>query len=147
MYRLIVTLLLLFFITACSDQDHVKKIISSKNAPEVIGPYSQAVQMGNIIFLSGQIAINPETNKMVTDDFEKETRQVLDNIKAVLKEAGYEMKHIVKATVYLTDLDNYSKLNKIYSSYFDGDYPARVAVEIDELPKKANIEISVIAKK
>ena len=103
--------------------------------------------MGNIIFLSGQIAINPESKKMIKSDFSKETRQALDNIKAVLEEAGYNMKHIVKATVFLTDLDNYDKMNEIYSSYFDGEYPAREAVQVEELPKKANVEISVIAMK
>lgn len=125
-----------------------KKIpINSKNAPKPIGPYSQAIKTDGLLFVSGQIAINPATNEMTLDNIETEARQVMENIKAILTEAGYEMKDIVKSTIYLTDLSHFAIVNEIYGSYFEGNYPARETVQVTKLPKGARIEISVIAYK
>jgi 2-iminobutanoate/2-iminopropanoate deaminase len=114
----------------------------------VIGPYSPAVRVGNFLFVSGQIALDPETGVMRNESIEQETRQVLDNMRRILQAAGYDSSHVISATVYLKDIANYGKMNTIYGGYFqDGAYPARVAVQVAALPKEANVEIAVIAYK
>ncbi len=124
-----------------------KEIINTTHAPKPIGPYSQAVLAGNMLFVSGQIAINPETNQMVTSNIEDETKQVMANIKGILKEAGLDFGDIVKTTIFVKDLNNFAKINEIYGSYFTADFPARETVEVSRLPKDVNVEISVVALK
>ena len=114
----------------------------------VIGPYSPAVRVGKFLFVSGQIALDPATGQMRQDSIGVETKQVLDNVMAVLRSQGYDSSHVVSATVYVRDMKNYATINTIYAGYFqEKNYPARVAVEVSALPKGANIEIAVIAFK
>jgi 2-iminobutanoate/2-iminopropanoate deaminase len=114
----------------------------------VIGPYSPAIRVGNFLFVSGQIALDPATGAMKQESLEAETRQVLDNVTAILRSQGYDGSHVVSATVYLKNMKDYAAVNKIYAGYFkENDYPARVAVEVAALPRGANIEIQVIACK
>ena len=136
---------LLIFQISFSQTD--KKIIYTDKAPKPIGPYSQAILSGNTLYLSGQIALDSSTGKIIEGDIQKEARQVLDNIKNVLETAGYKMKDIVKTTIYLTDMENFAAVNKIYATYFEGNFPARETVQVAALPKKARVEISVIAVK
>ena len=111
-----------------------------------IGPYSPAVRVGNFLFLSGQIALNPETGTLNNETIEAETRQVFDNIRRLLRAEGYDSSHVISATVYLRDMNNFAKMNAVYGSYFQqGRYPVRTTVGVADLPKQANIEISVIA--
>lgn len=115
---------------------------------DVIGPYSPAVKVGRLLFVSGQIGLDPATGKLRSDNIEVETRQVLDNLSALLRAAGYDSTHVVSATVYLKNINDYQKMNLIYGGYFrEGEYPARVAVEVRALPRDANVEISAIAYK
>jgi len=120
-----------------------KSIVKPVN---VIGPYSPGVRIGNFLFVSGQIALDPETLKQ--DNIEIETRQVLENLRRILGAAGFDSSHVVSATVYLRNMNDYQKMNAVYGGYFqEGAYPARVAVQVGDLPRQANIEISVIAYK
>ena len=125
----------------------IKKIISTPNAPAAIGPYSQAVLSGNTLYCSGQIALNPETGNLVTDDITIETQQVLKNIGVVLQEAGMDYSHVVKATIFLASMDDYASVNDVYATYFSDRPPAREAVAVKTLPKNVHVEISVIAVK
>lgn len=120
-------------------------VIFTEAAPKPIGPYSQAIMKGNCLFVSGQIAINPKTNELDTSSFENETKQVMENIKVILKAAKMEMNTIAKSTIYLTDLKNFKAVNEIYGSYFPVNAPARETVQVVALPKGARIEISVVA--
>ncbi len=122
-----------------------KEIIFTDQAPAPIGPYSQAVAVGNLIFVSGQIAIDPAGGAMVNSSIVRETHQVMQNIKSILEKAGLDMSHIVKATIFLTNMEDFAEVNSVYSSYFQGQYPARETVEVAGLPKNAHVEISVIA--
>ncbi|HPT88904.1 MAG TPA: RidA family protein [Bacilli bacterium] len=123
------------------------KIINTKNAPAAIGPYSQAILVNNILFTSGQIPINPETNEIVSSDIEEQTKQVLKNIKAILEEAGYNLNDVAKTTIYLKDLQHFGTVNKIYEEFFNGHKPARTTIEVSRLPKDVLIEIDAIALK
>jgi 2-iminobutanoate/2-iminopropanoate deaminase len=115
---------------------------------DVIGPYSPAVRIGNFLFLSGQIGLDQESGQLRNESIEAETRQVLDNLNTVLHAAGFDSSHVVNATVYLKNMNDYPKMNLIYGGYFqDGNYPARVTVEVSNLPRQANIEIALIAYK
>lgn len=126
----------------------MKKIINTKNAPAPIGPYNQAVFAGNMLYISGQIAIHPVTGELQTDDLEKETSQVLENLKAILTEAGLGMENIVKTSIFISDMNNFGKINEVYGRYFEADSaPARETVEVANLPKFVNVEISAIAIK
>lgn len=122
-----------------------KKIIHTTAAPGAIGPYSQAIQAGNLLFVSGQIPINPVTNELVMDNIQDETKQVMENLKAVLSAANIGLENIVKTTIFLSDMDLFAAVNEVYGSYFTGDYPARETVAVKGLPKGVNVEISVIA--
>ncbi|MBL4705605.1 MAG: RidA family protein [Flavobacteriales bacterium] len=122
-----------------------KEIFETKNAPAPIGPYNQAVALNGTLFMSGQIAINPENGELVTDNIEAETHQVMKNIEAVLTEAGCTFKSVIKCSIFISDMNNFSKINEVYGSYFSDDYPARECVEVSVLPKNVNVEISVIA--
>jgi len=124
-----------------------KKIITTSNAPEPIGPYNQAVMAGNFLFISGQIAINPATGNIEATDTQSETHQVMQNLKAVLREAGMDFSNVVKTTIFLSDMGLFSVVNEVYGRYFSGDFPARETVAVKGLPKNVNVEISMIAAK
>ena len=124
-----------------------KQIINTPNAPAPIGPYNQATMTGNMLFASGQIAINPATNQLITTDIVAETHQVMQNVKAVLEAAGMDFSNVLKSTIFITDMNDFSKINEVYGSYFTGNYPARETVQVAALPKGVHVEISVIASK
>jgi 2-iminobutanoate/2-iminopropanoate deaminase len=123
----------------------MKKIIQTAYAPMPIGPYSQAILVNGILYASGQIAIDPQTGEVVDKSIEDETHQVMKNIKAVLKAADMSFSNVVKTTIFLSDMDYFTKVNETYGKYFDGDYPARETVAVKTLPKNVNVEISVTA--
>lgn len=126
----------------------MKKIINTSNAPAPVGPYNQSILFNGILFVSGQIAINPESGKLIIDTIEEETHQVMKNIQAILTNAGLTLEHILKCSVFVSDMNNYSRINDVYAEYFDEETaPARELVEVANLPKFVNIEISVIAGK
>lgn len=122
-----------------------KKILNTVNAPSPIGPYSQALQVGTMVFISGQIAINPATGNIDADDIIAETHQVMHNLKAILAEAGMDFNSVIKTTIFLTDMANFASVNEVYGKYFHGDFPARETVAVKGLPKNVNVEISMIA--
>jgi len=122
-----------------------KTIIHTQDAPAPIGPYNQAVQTDNLVFVSGQVALDPQSGEMKNADLITETHQVMKNLQAVLNAAGCDFSHIVKTTIFLSDMQLFAQVNEIYGSYFQGDYPARETVAVKGLPKNANVEISVIA--
>jgi 2-iminobutanoate/2-iminopropanoate deaminase len=122
-----------------------KKVIYSAQAPEPIGPYSQAVQAGNMLFVSGQIAIQKSTGNLLTGNIEEETRQVMENVSAILKAAGLDFSNVVKCSIFLKDMGTFPKVNDIYGKYFQQNPPARETVEVSRLPKDVNVEISCIA--
>jgi 2-iminobutanoate/2-iminopropanoate deaminase len=124
-----------------------KNVIFSSDAPEPIGPYSQAIQTGNMLFISGQIAIQKSTGKIITADIESETKQVMENLSVILKAAGLNFSHVVKSTIFLKDMDMFPKVNAIYGQHFLQQPPARETVEVSRLPKDVNVEISCIAVK
>jgi 2-iminobutanoate/2-iminopropanoate deaminase len=126
----------------------MKTIITTSKAPAPIGPYSQAVLSGNTLYTSGQIAFNPETMALVLDDIKTETKQVMENMKAVLTAAGMTFENVVKATIFISDMDNFSQINEVYGSYLnEATAPARETVQVARLPKDVNVEISMIAVK
>ncbi len=125
----------------------MKKIIYTSNSPAPIGPYSQAIVANGFLFASGQIAINPESNELNISTLEEETHQVMRNIKALLVEAEYEFEHIIKTTIFLSDMSLFAAVNEIYGSYFTNDFPARETVAVKGLPKGVNVEISITAYK
>ena len=124
---------------------HMKKIISTNEAPAAIGPYSQAVRSGSFLFCSGQIPLDPKSGEIVPGDITAQTRRVLDNIAAVLRAEGLSFDNVVKTTIFLTNLGDFQRINEIYGSYFKQDPPARSTVQVSALPKGANVEIEVIA--
>lgn len=125
----------------------VKKIINTSKAPAPIGPYSQAVQVGDLLFISGQVAINPATNNVEAKNINEETVQVMKNITAILHEAQMDFNNVIKTTIFLSDMSLFSTVNEIYAGYFSGDYPARETVAVKGLPKNVNVEISIIASR
>ena len=125
----------------------MKKIINTPNAPAPIGPYNQAVMTGDMLFISGQVALVPGTGELANADLTQETNQVMKNLKAILTEAGMEFSHVVKTTIFLSDMSLFGAVNEIYGSYFTSDYPARETVAVKGLPKNVNVEISMIASK
>ena len=124
-----------------------KKAINTSSAPAPIGPYNQAIQFGNLLFISGQVAINPATGNVEATDVLGETHQVMHNLKAILAEAGMNFNHALKTTIFLSDMDLFTTVNEIYGKYFSGDFPARETVAVKGLPKNVNVEISMIAGK
>lgn len=122
-----------------------KTIITTTEAPAPIGPYNQAVQMGNFLFISGQICIDPPTGELKKKDLQEETHQVMHNLKAILQAAGMNFGNVVKTTIFLTDMNRFSEVNEVYGKYFDADFPARETVQVSALPKFVNVEISMIA--
>lgn len=125
----------------------MKKIINSKNAPEPIGPYSHANQFGNILFVSGQIPLDASTGELKMGSVEEETEMCLKNVQFVLQEAGYELTDVVKASIFITDMSQFSRINEVYARYFSENPPARECVQVAALPRGVNVEISVIAIK
>ncbi len=125
----------------------MKRIIHTSNAPAPIGPYSQAVETGNTLFVSGQVAIDPATNQVIAGSVEDEAHRVMLNIGAILTEAGYSFQDVIKTTIFLTSMDLFARVNAVYGFYFAGDFPARETVAVVGLPKNVNVEISVIASK
>lgn len=119
--------------------------VNTPNAPQPIGPYNQAIKAGDYLFVSGQIAINPETNKLIVGDIAVEARMVFENISHILKKADLNFSHVVKASIFLKDMSTFPIINEIYKQYFEEPYPARETVEVSRLPKGVNIEVSVIA--
>lgn len=124
-----------------------KKIIHTAHAPQAIGPYSQAVQVGTMLFLSGQIAINPQLGELELNDISTETHRVMKNIHAVLEAAGYDFKDVAKTTIFLSSMSHFNEVNTVYASYFNDAFPARETVAVAGLPKNVNVEISMIAIK
>lgn len=125
----------------------MKEIINTKEAPQPIGPYNQAVAAGGFLFISGQIAIEASSGQLIIDDITSEIHTVLKNLKAILTAAGLTFDHVVKTTIFLSDMNNFALVNEIYGSYFNGNFPARETVEVSVLPKNVNVEISAIAIK
>ena len=123
----------------------MKKVISTQQAPAAIGPYSQAIQVGNLVYTSGQIPIDPSTGSLVEGGIKEQTRQSLLNVKAILEEAGLTMGNVVKTTVFMADMNDFADMNAVYASFFTEPYPARSAVAVKTLPKGALVEIEVIA--
>ena len=123
----------------------MKKAIQIANAPAPIGPYSQAIKANNMLFISGQIAINPKTGELNDENIIIETTQVMENLKALLGEANLDFSNVVKCSIFLSSMNNFTTVNEIYSSYFDAPFPARETVEVSCLPKNVNVEISLIA--
>ena len=121
------------------------KVISTKKAPAAIGPYSQAIQVGNLVYTSGQIPIDPVTGAFVEGGIKEKTRQSLTNVKAILEEAGLNMNHVVKTTVFMADMGDFAEMNAVYAEFFSEPYPARSAVAVKTLPKGALVEIEVVA--
>lgn len=148
----------LLLIGCAPSQDDVRRMVQDEfrshavasyyTPTRVIGPYTPAVQTGSLVFVSGQIALDPATGQMVQTDIETETRQVLNNLRTVLAAAGCDSSDVVNATVYMKNMNDYQRMNAVYGTFFpEGKYPARVAVEVSNLPKSANVEIAVVAVK
>lgn len=123
----------------------MKQIINTTNAPAPIGPYNQSIKTGDLLFISGQIAINPSNNQLITGNIKEETHQVMKNLLAILNEAKLTLEHAAKTTIFLSDMSLFAEVNEVYGSYFSGDYPARETVAVKGLPKGVNVEISMIA--
>lgn len=123
----------------------MKKIINTVKAPAAIGPYSQAVEVGSLVFISGQIPISPATGELVQGDIKVQAKQVLDNLTEVLKAAGTDLDNVIKTTIFLKDMNDFGAVNEIYAQYFTRNYPARSTVQVAKLPKDAGIEIEAVA--
>jgi 2-iminobutanoate/2-iminopropanoate deaminase len=124
-----------------------KKIINTTSAPAPIGPYSQAVEAGNMLFISGQICIDPSSGELKNKDIKEETEQVMQNLRSILKQAGLDFNHVVKTTIYITDMNRFAESNEVYGRHFTRNFPARETVQVSALPKFVNVEISMIALK
>jgi 2-iminobutanoate/2-iminopropanoate deaminase len=124
-----------------------KKIITTSGAPEPIGPYSHGILIGNMLYTSGQVAKDALTGQMIQHDIKVETQKVMENLKAILNEAGMDFSNVVKTNIYCVDLENFAAINDVYGSYFTGNYPARETVQVVKLPLNANVEISMVACK
>ena len=122
-----------------------REIINTKSAPSAIGPYSQAIKFDNLVFVSGQIAISPDNNEFIDGDIVAQTRQVIENIKAILESTGSSLQNVLKATIYIIDMKDFNSINSVYSEYFSDSLPARACVEVSKLPRGAKVEIEVIA--
>ncbi len=122
-----------------------KIVVNTKKAPAPIGPYNQCIKAGELVFISGQIPMNAETGELVTASIEAEAHQVMQNLKAILEEAKLTFDHVVKTSIFLSDMSLFAQVNEVYGSYFSGDYPARETVAVKGLPKGVNVEISLIA--
>ena len=142
----VLPLLLAVVLAGCTAMP-VKESVVAKDAPAPIGPYSQAIRVGNLLFLSGQTATDPKTNQLNSGSIEEQTKQTLDNLEAVLKASGMSMENVVNTTVFLKDVNDFGKMNAVYATYFKDKPPARATVQIARLPRDALVEISAIASK
>jgi len=124
-----------------------KQIINTTEAPAPIGPYNQAILAGDTLYISGQICLDPRSGQLKNKDVQEETHQVLQNLKAILHEAGMDFSNVVKTTIFITDMNRFSEINEVYGKYFEGQFPARETVQVSALPKFVNVEISMIAVK
>ena len=124
-----------------------KVIINTSSTPAPIGPYNQATLSGNTLFISGQICLDPATGELKNKDIQEETHQVMHNLKNILQEAGMDFSHVMKTTIFITDMHQFSAMNEVYGKYFESDFPARETVQVSALPKFVNVEISMIAMK
>ena len=140
------TSLILVVLISCSQPPVTRDVISSPDAPKAIGPYSQAIRVGNMLYLSGQLGMNPEAGALA-EGFEAQSRQALENQKAVLTEAGFALEDVVQCQVFVTNMDNYPAFNTIYQEYFKKDFPARAVVEVSRLPAGGLVEIMMVAVK
>jgi 2-iminobutanoate/2-iminopropanoate deaminase len=147
MKNITVAVLISIILTGCSFQGADREIISSQDAPAAIGPYSQAVRVGDRLYLSGQLGLDPATGKLAGQDFETQARQSLKNQKAILEAAGFSMKDVVQCQVFVTDMNNYPAFNTIYKEYFTGDFPARAVLEVSRIPAEGLIEIMMVAER
>ena len=129
------------------NSEEMKKIISTSQSPAPIGPYSQAVEAANMIFISGQVAKEAATGNLITSDIQSETKLVMENLKVILTAGGIDFSNVVKTTIFLTDMKYFAAMNEVYASYFTGDFPARETVAVSGLPLGVNVEISMIAVK
>lgn len=141
---LLAAVLLALFMSSCIGNKRLI-VVTSNDAPKAIGPYSPAVKTGNLVYTSGQIGLSPVTNALAGDNIAAQTHQALDNLRAIITEAGSDMAHVIKVTIFLKDLNDYAKVNEIYKDYFPAIYPARSAVQVARLPKDALIEIECVA--
>jgi len=144
LFLILASLIAFIFITTSGGKME-KKVVYTEKAPKPVGPYSQAIIAGDFIFTAGQIPIDPKTNQIVQAGIKEQTRQVLENLKAVLEEAGATFDDVVKVTVYMRDLNEFSEMNEVYSQYFKNSPPARTTVEVSRLPRDVKIEIDLIA--
>ena len=131
-----------------------KQVVKTSNAPEPIGPYNQAIRIGGhdgsgqaMLFISGQVCIDPSSGELRNRDIQEETHQVMHNLKAILQQAGMNFSNVVKTTIFITDMNRFSEMNEVYGKYFDDNFPARETVQVSALPKFVNVEISMIAVK
>ncbi|MBX6380206.1 2-iminobutanoate/2-iminopropanoate deaminase [Thermoflavifilum aggregans] len=124
-----------------------KTVLQTPHAPSPIGPYSQAIQANNLLFISGQIAIDPATDQMIKGDIVEETHRVMQNLKAILAAAGMDFQHVVKTTIFILDMQDFSAVNEVYGKYFQESFPARETVQVAGLPRGARVEISMVAAK
>jgi len=145
--RLTLPAILLMLAMAGCASGPMKEAVSTKEAPDAIGPYSQGVKVGNLLFLAGQAAIDPKTNQMISGSIEEQTKQALENLNAVLRASGMSMENVVNTTVFLKDLNDFSKMNAVYGTYFKDKPPARATVQVARIPRDALVEISAIASK
>ena len=146
MKKIIFFVSIFILLTQCTQHSDMKKIIKSDNAPNPVGPYSQAVMVDKTLYISGQVAINPENNELIIGSIEAESKQIMKNIKSILNQAGYDFNNVVRSKIYLTDMNNFSKVNNIYGSYFKKNQePARTTIEVSGLPLGVNVEIDMIA--
>ena len=122
-----------------------RQIINTSTAPAPIGPYNQAILSGNMLFISGQVCIDPATGQLKNKDVQEETHQVMHNLKAILAAAGMNFSHVVKTTIFITDMNRFAEINEVYGKYFTAEFPARETVQVSALPKFVNVEISMIA--
>ncbi|EAX46921.1 putative endoribonuclease L-PSP [Thermosinus carboxydivorans Nor1] len=136
---------MLVFANTDKGEDKMLTVVNTANAPAAIGPYSQAIKVGNLVFTSGQIPINPATGELVTGSVEEQAHQVLKNVKAVLEAAGASLASVVKTTVFIKDMNDFAKINAVYATYFTANPPARSCVEVARLPKDVLVEIEAIA--
>lgn len=143
--RLGLAAMLPFALVACAGAPPRKEVVSTPDAPAAIGPYSQAIRQGNLVFLAGQIPIDPKTNQLNTGSIEEQTRLVLDNLKAVLTAAGLTMDDVVLTHVFMKDLNDFAKMNAVYATYFKDKPPARATVQVARLPRDVAVEISAVA--
>ena len=144
--RCLFGLVYFFLAIGCENTSH-KKVIATDKAPAAIGPYSQGIQVNHSLYLAGQIALDPKTGQMVDGGIEVQTHRVMQNLKAVLNEAGYTLEDVVQAQVFLANLDHYKPMNAVYAKYFDDAPPARAVIEAARIPRDALVEIMIVAEK